>query len=137
MSRVVVVALFAAVAAVGCGTTKSTEATSMYGGSGKVVGVVALPATGLGTAAPCDALQVKATYAESGDAVGKVVVRQSRNRCSYEVTRVPTDAAVKLEVVPQGLQCEGGAQATASEAQVMQLQYGQTKLADFRVSCGA
>lgn len=92
--------------------------------SGQVVGSIAIPE---GTT--CDTLSVTATN-EAGVALGRAYVRQSRNRCSYEVLNLPTAQALNVAV-----SSASGCSAAPKGNATVTLAQNATRLVDFALSC--
>lgn len=117
-------------AVTGCATTGNSPNAALTS-TGRIAGVVKLPEQ-LSSAQPCDRISVVAL---SGDVeVGKAFVRQSRSRCSYEITNLPTNVDVGLQVKVDGLQCANGADVSAS-SDTVKLQDGEIKTKDLQTSC--
>lgn len=142
--RLTVLSAVAAVAVAfsGCAMSSASRhaANREFMNTSKVTGIIALP-----EGAPtdiCDRITVAATYAtpEAGApaTVGHSFVRQSRNRCSYEVDELPSDAALKLDVKSASeWKCANGAQAsfTSDAAGNITLKNDETRTQDFKAVC--
>ena len=127
--------LMASVAVVFLGAGCATSANAPNAGltdNGRVAGVIKLPEQLANTANACDRIGVVAMNGESQ--VGRTTVRQSRSRCSYEISNLPANAELGLQVKVDGLQCANGASATGSSKTVT-LKDGEIKTTDLETSC--
>ena len=115
--------------------SRSTAGQGMYGGSGTLTGVIALPDH---SAQSCDDLGVRAHLAGQADnSVGKAAVRASRGRCSYSLTALPTDAAVVVEVKPTAISCPSGSTVSLTPAAApISLKDHETRI-QLSVACSA
>ncbi|MBN8470585.1 hypothetical protein JYJ95_29100 [Corallococcus exiguus] len=133
MFRIAVAALV--VAATGCASS-SGAAASGRAGNATVTGSVAYPASGL-QGDPCTSVGVKVT---EGDAValGRGEVKQSRNnRCSYNVSALPEDKELNVELVlDAGLKCANGAAPTVSPGPTkMKIAKFAAPVVSFKLAC--
>ena len=100
---------------------------------GQVVGTISLPEGA--PASACSSVAVSAKDA-AGQTYGDIYVRQSRNRCSYEVLNLPTEQPLTIQVSPGAAACVGTEAQPKGDATVT-LARNVTKLVDFAVTCGA
>ncbi len=101
--------------------------------SSSVVGVIYLP-QGLSESDWCKRLTVEA--AAQGTPVGRTAIRESRGRCSYEVSRLPSQQEISVTVKLPA--CPSGASAhLAPPPQPLLLKDHETKTQDFRASCAS
>jgi hypothetical protein len=126
--------------AIGCSTSRSaTGGLAAREGNGTVAGIIALSeGVSPGTGDFCAGVTVKVTPSStSEDALGDRMVKMSRNRCSYQVARLPNDAELQLAVTPSAAwSCDNGATPTLTpEPQALTLRDYETLTRDFRVSC--
>lgn len=106
--RNVFAAAVVAVSLVGCaGGSASTNGggTAMVTGSATLVGTVT-PAE----AGQCDSVQVSLTDAQNLKYGSNITVRESRGRCAFEIRRIPSDIALKLNI--EGVGCPAGQELT-------------------------
>ena len=128
--------LMASVAVVFLGAGCATGTNAPNAGltdNGRVAGVIKLPEQLASGSNVCDRISVVALSGESQ--VGRTTVRQSRARCSYEISNLPANAELGLQVKVDGLQCANGASATGSSKNVT-LKDGEIKTTDLETSCG-
>lgn len=104
--------------------------------------------TGFLTAAPgtvrqestsCAGVRVHVTHASApSQPLGNVMVKQSRGRCLYVVSNLPSDAELRLEVSPgAGWRCEDGRVPTFTpKPGTFKLRDYETATRDFRATCG-
>ncbi len=104
----------------------------------RVTGVVTLPEGLAASGNACDSLSIQAK-AGAADKLGNVSIRQSRGRCSYEISALPTQAELALVVRGgEGWACQNGsAVGFLPDAQTVTLQDHETRTQDFRGSCNA
>ena len=101
--------------------------------NGRVAGVVKLPES-ISAERPCDKIDVVAMA--GSEQVGRTTVRQSRARCSYEITNLPAGQELQLQVKSDGVQCSDG-KALSAQAGTLTLQDNAIKAHDFTASCGS
>jgi hypothetical protein len=99
--------------------------------TGIIAGVIHLP-EGVDASDACRQLSIEAKHA--GAPVGSSQVRESRGRCSYELTHLPADVDVTLSVsVPV---CRGGNTASvAPYGEAIRLKSEETRTKDFKTTC--
>ncbi|MCI0569498.1 MAG: hypothetical protein L0Y66_01985 [Myxococcaceae bacterium] len=137
--RHIVLAALAAVATAGCATTGSIPAEqAMHGGSATLNGVITLPEQATaGASNPCEGLVLRAfRTADPSKDVGKVTVRNSRGRCSYQVAKIPNDSPVALELKSEGWACATGSTLTLTPG-TQPILYGahESRTKDFAATC--
>ncbi len=103
-----------------------------------VTGVVTLPEGIANADSACRNLTIQAK-AGAAASLGNATIRQSRGRCSYQISQLPTQAELALVLsAGNGWACENGAVvAFAPDAQTVTLKDHETRTQDFRGSCGA
>lgn len=142
MKRITITAVLLSTA-IGCTTSQSaTGGRAAREGNGTVTGIISLAdEVGPRSGDFCEGLTVKVTPANApADALGDRMVRLSRNRCSYQITHLPSGGeALQLTVTPSpAWTCGNGATPTVSpEPKALTLRDYQTETLDFRVSCPA
>ncbi len=117
--------------AAGCASTPGSP-NSFATSTGRVAGVVQLPEQ-LSSAQPCDRITVVAMA--NDQQVGQATVRQSRNRCTYQLNNLPENVDLGLQVKVDGLQCDNGAELS-SDSGTVKLQPGEIRTQDLKTSCG-
>lgn len=86
----------------------------------------------------CAGVRVHVTHAsEPSFPLGNVMVKQSRERCLYVVSSLPSDAELRLEVSPGSVwRCEDGQTPTLTPRPgAFKLRDYETATRDFRVTC--
>lgn len=86
----------------------------------------------------CAGVRVHVTHAsEPSRPLGNVMVKQSRERCLYVVSNLPSDAELRLEVSPGSVwRCEGGQMPTLTPRPgAFRLRDYETATRDFRATC--
>jgi hypothetical protein len=125
---------------IACATTGSgIDSRLEHTFNSSITGVIVVPEATAG-ADVCKNLNVYATLADAQQTIGHTSIRQSRNRCSYQIDNLPADRQLSVKVEPAAeLKCQDGTpMAFASEAQApITLKSGEGKLQDFRAQCGA
>ncbi len=133
-----VIAALAFLGAVACATSGSgVDPRLEYTYNSSVTGVIVVPEATAGSNV-CRDLAVVATVGDQQ--VGRSAIRQSKNRCSYQIDNLPSDKDVTLKVQPGAdLKCQDGTpMAFVSDDQgPLKLEPAQGKLHDFRAQCGA
>jgi hypothetical protein len=123
--------------AVGCAS--SAGARLEREGNASLTGVLKLPAAGLGAAgASCAEVRVRVTHASQPELLlGDAMVKQSRGRCLYVVSSLPSDAELVLTVSPGATwRCENGEAPTLTpETVTVRLRDYETATRDFRATC--
>ena len=95
-----------AVSLMGCASgSASTGGTAMTTGTATLVGTVTPSEAG-----QCDNVKVSLTDAQNLAYGSNITVRESRGRCSFEIRKIPTDMALKLNV--EGVGCPTGQDLT-------------------------
>jgi hypothetical protein len=143
LRRHLVTRLIASLALLGgmaCATTGSgIDSRLEHTFNGSVTGVIVVPEA-TASADVCKNLNVYATLTDAQQTIGHTSVRQSRNRCSYQIDNLPADRQLSIKVEPAAdLKCQDGTpMAFATDAQApITLKSGEGKLQDFRAQCGA
>jgi hypothetical protein len=134
MYRIAVAALV--LAATGCATMGGGGSQ----GNATVAGVVRLPKSGMQASDVCDQLQVTVSPASTPtNALGQADVRNSRGRCSFTVSGLPSNTDLQVGVAAgSGLKCDNGSAPTISPApSAVKLGDYATVNRDFELSCGA
>ncbi|HET9451823.1 MAG TPA: hypothetical protein VFO83_13105 [Aggregicoccus sp.] len=115
------------------------QVSSTHRGNATVLGVVSVPESVQGQADACEGLSVTASLA--GDAnvlVSRGVVRQSRNRCTYELSGLPTDTEIKLNVqTPASWTCANGQAVSVVPADSLKLGNFESRNRDLTAACSA
>lgn len=137
MHRIAIAATVLA-ALTGCaGMSRSAVADR---GNASVTGLIALPSSGLQRAEdPCAGVQVNVARAGATTTLGDVALKQSRGRCMYTASGVPSGAELQVSVTPGGSwKCDNGAAPAFSPATTsVKLHDYETATRDFTVSCPA
>jgi hypothetical protein len=104
----------------------------------RITGVVTLPEGLADASGACSNLSIQAK-AGAAETLGNVIVRQSRGRCSYEISQLPTQAELALVLRGgSGWACQNGSSVgLLPDAQTVTLQDHETRTQDFRGSCSA
>jgi hypothetical protein len=127
------------VALTGCsGLSRSQVGTR--DGNAVITGVVSLPASGMQKGEdPCEGVrvQVAAPGASEADAMGSVQLKQSRGRCMYVASSIPSNADVQVTVTPgSAWKCDNGAAPALTPANAsLKLRDYETATRDFAVAC--
>jgi hypothetical protein len=134
LSRILVTASLALLGA--CATTGTLNAEqAMHGGNSTITGVVALPESLRDQPEACRELKIRARTPNATE-VGRVSVRQSRQRCAYEIRSLPSQVELTLEVQPPATwTCTSGEAAVVPAGQPTLLVNGQTLTRDLRATC--
>ena len=134
LSRVVLPASLALLGA--CATTGTLSAEqAMHGGSSTVTGVIALPEAIRDRSDACRDLRISARTPDAVE-VGRVSIRQSRQRCAYEIRALPSQVELTLDVQPPATwTCSSGEKAVVPAGQPALLVDGQTLTRDLRATC--
>lgn len=123
-AALVVAALF------GCDLSRSTGPT----GSSVVTGIIQLP-SGTDTGV-CSRIDVSAALG-TGQHIGRTAVHASHARCSYEIIGLPAGKELSVTVQSPGWQCKSGAApGFAPSPAAVNLKDDETRMVDFRASCG-
>ncbi|MBN1209154.1 MAG: hypothetical protein JXB05_30130 [Myxococcaceae bacterium] len=88
---------------------------------------------------PCAGVRVRVAHAsEPTRPLGSVLVKQSRERCLYVVSSLPSEAELRLEVsLGEGWRCEDGeAPSLTPTPGSLRLRDYETATRDFRATCG-
>jgi hypothetical protein len=86
----------------------------------------------------CAGVRLDVTHvSEASRPLGNVLVKQSRERCLYVVSNLPSDAELRLEVSPGSVwRCEDGQTPTLTpKPGTFKLRDYETATRDFRVTC--
>ena len=113
------IASLAFLGSIACATTGSgIDPRLEHTFSGSVTGVIVVPEA-TASADVCKNLNVYATLADAQQNIGHTSIRQSRNRCSYQIDNLPADRQLNVKVEPAAdLKCQDGtAMAFATDAQ--------------------
>lgn len=116
-----------------CATTPGASPS----GTSMVAGIIELPAAAQATPeVGCAGLSIAATTA-AGAPAGRVTLRTSRARCSYEIAQLPEAEELVLRVTAtDGLRCDGGGPLAYRPTPMrLQLQAHETRTVDFRTQC--
>ena len=110
-------------------------------GNASITGIVSLPGSGFQKGEdPCEGVQVQVTHAgaQAADSVGSVQLKQSRGRCLYVASSIPSNADLQVTVTPStAWKCDNGATPALTPASVsLKLRDYQTATRDFAVACG-
>ena len=128
LSSSLLIAAFLAGCASG-GANLNADATN----HGVIAGVVKLPSEIADGA--CDKLSLVAMA--DGQQVGRTSIRQSRGRCTYEISRVPEDTELTVQVKSDGLSCPNGGTLAIPEGKTVRVKPGVAALYDVAATCGA
>jgi hypothetical protein len=131
--RPVLTAVLVLAGVTGCATAGTTNAEVFN--TARIAGVVALP-EGMSGGNPCASLTVAANDPK-GAQVGRATVRESRSRCSYEISQLPSDVEISITVKPASeWHCANGATpAFTAGSQPVKLRDNETRTHDFRAMC--
>ena len=134
VSRILVTSSLALLGA--CASTGPLSAEqAMHGGTSTITGVVALPDSLRDQPDACRELRIRALTPEAVE-VGRVAVRQSRQRCAYEIRALPAQMELTLDVrPPASWTCPSGEQAVVPGGQPTSLMERQTLTRDLRPTC--
>ena len=116
----------------GCASTGNGSPNAGLEDTGRVAGVVKLPEA-ISDDRPCDKIAVVAMA--GSDQVGRSTVRQSKGRCSYELTNLPADTELQLQIKADGVQCSDG-KALSASAGTLTLVGDSMRAHDFSATCG-
>jgi len=108
-------------------------------GNASITGIVSLPGSGFQKGEdPCEGVQVQVTHAGADASVGSVQLKQSRGRCLYVASSIPSNAELQVAVTPgTAWKCDNGATPTLTPATAsLKLRDYQTATRDFTVACG-
>lgn len=108
-------------------------------GNATLLGVVALPESVQGQASACEGLLITASPAgEENVFLSRAVVRQSRNRCSYQLSGLPTDTDLKINVqAPASWTCANGQAVSVSPNDTVKLSNLESRNRDLQAACSA
>lgn len=111
-------------------------------GSAALTGVVTLPSSGMQKGEdPCEGVQVQVVRAgaSAASALGDVQLKQSRGRCMYVVSGLPSRTDVQVTVTPgTAWTCDNGAAPAFTPANAsLSLNDYETATRDFTVACDA
>ncbi|MBF5044680.1 hypothetical protein FGE12_19930 [Aggregicoccus sp. 17bor-14] len=137
MRRILVAVAVAASFATACAS--GPQVSSSRGGNATLLGVVAVPESAQGQANACDGLGITAALAEDSNIlVGRAVVRQSRGRCSYQISGLPSGQELKLNVqAPASWTCANGSQVTVAPNDTVKLSNMESRNRDLSAACSA
>jgi hypothetical protein len=115
------------------------QVSSTHRGNATLMGVISLPESVQGQAGACDGLNVTASLAEDANVlVSRGVVRESRNRCTYELAGLPTDTEIKLNVqAPASWTCGNGQAVSVVPADSLKLGNFESRNRDLTAACSA
>lgn len=110
-------------------------------GNATITGIVSLPSSGFqkgGDACEGVRVQVARAGAEAADSLGNVQLKESRGRCMYVASAIPSGSELQVTVTPgTAWKCDNGATPTLTPAQsAVKLADYQTATRDFAVACG-
>jgi hypothetical protein len=108
-------------------------------GNATLLGVVALPESVQGQAGACEGLMITASaVGEDNVLLSRAVVRQSRNRCSYEMAGLPTGTDLKVNVqAPASWTCANGQPVSVSPNDTVKLSNFESRNRDLQAACSA
>ena len=134
--------LVAAVVAGSClmsACASGPQVSSSRGGNASLLGVIALPESVASQDNACDGVVITASPAsEENVLVGRAVVRQSKGRCSYQLSGLPTDTELKLNVqAPASWTCANGQPVSVSPTDTLKLSNMESRNRDLRAACSA
>jgi hypothetical protein len=115
------------------------QVSSTHRGNATLMGVVSVPESVQGQADACEGLSITASLADKADVlVSRGVVRQSRNRCTYQLSGLPTDTEIKLNIeTPASWTCGDGQAATVSPTDSLKLSNFESRNRDLSAACSA
>ncbi len=134
LARIAIVPAIALTLVAGCGVApRGANYAGESLGTATIAGVVYLP-QGVAPAGACGALSIQAM--QGSMAIGDSHVVESHRRCSYELTRLPTDVDLTVRVsLPV---CAGGTSAVISPArEPVRLERDETRTRDYKSTCAA
>jgi hypothetical protein len=109
-------------------------------GNASLTGVLVAPPSAVRQGdTSCAGVRVQVAHvSEPSRPLGSAMVKQSRGRCLYVVSNLPSDAELQLEVSPPpGWRCEDGqAPGLKPKPGVLRLHDYETATRDFRATCG-
>ena len=115
------------------------QVSSTHAGNATLLGVIALPESVQGQANACDGLAVTASLAQDPNVlVGRGVVRSSRNRCTYQISNLPSGKELKLNVqAPASWTCANGQPVNVAPNDTLQLSNMESRNRDLNAACSA
>lgn len=125
--------------AMGCASGTGAERLEREGNA-SLTGVIAAPPSAVrqgGTS--CAGVRIHVAHvSEPSRPLGNAMVKQSRERCLYVVSNLPSDAELQLEVSPaSSWRCKDGqAPSLRPRPGVLKLHDYETATRDFRATCG-
>lgn len=87
------------------------------------------------SAEKCEGLTV--TARDGANTIAAAVVRTSRQRCSYQLSALPSDVELTLDIhTPEAWSCDSGSELKLEPAAApIKLKEREMRTADFRVRC--
>jgi hypothetical protein len=125
-------------ATVGCASGAGTQRLEREGNASLTGVLSSAPSSVRQGNTSCAGVRVNVTHAsEPSQPLGNVMVKQSRQRCLYVVSSLPSDAELRLEVSPgSAWRCEDGQAPTLTPRPgSFKLRDYETATRDFRVTC--
>jgi len=123
----------------GCASGTGTQRLEREGNA-SLTGVIVAPSSAVRQGSTsCAGVRVQVAHvSEPSRPLGSVMVKQSRERCLYVVSNLPSDAELQLEVSPaSSWRCEDGqAPGLKPRPGVLKLRDYETATRDFRATCG-
>lgn len=125
--------------ATGCASGTGAERLEREGNA-SLTGVISAPPSPVRQGSTsCAGVRVHVAHvSEPSRALGSTMVKQSRERCFYVVTNLPSEAELQLEVtLSPSWRCEDGqAPVLKPEPGAVKLHDYETATRDFRATCG-
>jgi hypothetical protein len=125
--------------ATGCASGTGAERLEREGNA-SLTGVIAAPPSAVRQGSTsCAGVRIHVAHvSEPSRPLGSTLVKQSRERCLYVVSNLPSEAELQLEVSPaSSWRCEDGqAPSLKPRPGVLKLHDYETATRDFRATCG-
>lgn len=125
--------------ATGCASGTGAERLEREGNASLTGVISAPPGTVRQGSTSCAGVRIHVAHvSEPSRALGSTLVKQSRERCLYVVSNLPSEAELQLEVsLSSGWRCEDGqAPVLKPKPGVLKLHDYETATRDFRATCG-
>jgi len=125
--------------ATGCASGTSTQRLEREGNAALTGVIVAPPSAVRQGSTSCAGVRIQVAHlSEPSRPLGSVMVKQSRERCLYVVSNLPSGAELQLEVsLSPNWRCEDGqAPGLKPRPGVVTLHDYETATRDFRATCG-
>lgn len=125
--------------ATGCASGTGAERLEREGNASLTGVITAPPSVVRQGSTSCAGVRIRVAHvSEPSQALGSTMVKQSRERCLYVVTNLPSEAELQLEVgLSSSWRCEDGQAPTLKPTPGgVKLHDYETATRDFRATCG-